>query len=151
MTVSVKIKLIPSDDGRITEKPTYATAGSAAFDLKAFLNEPVTITQGELKLIPTGIAIELPSDEYAAFVFARSGLAIKHGICLSNGVGVIDSDYRGEIKVGLYNLSNKAYTIFPGDRIAQLSIMPVIRIEPVFCDELTKSERGEGGYGSTGR
>ncbi|MCX7614148.1 MAG: dUTP diphosphatase [Clostridiales bacterium] len=151
MSIQVKIKRISSDDGRLPEKPEYATPGSAAFDLKAFLSEPLSVAKGELVSVPTGIAIELPSAEYAAFVFARSGLATKHGICLSNGVGVIDSDYRGEIKVGLCNLSDKTYTIYPGDRIAQLSVMPVIHIEPVFCDELTKSERGEGGFGSTGR
>lgn len=151
MTIPIKLRLLPSIDGRMPEKPEYATAGSAAVDLKAFLKEPITIAQGELIMVSTGIAIELPSDEYAAFVFARSGLAIKHGICLSNGVGVIDSDYRGEIKVGLCNLSNKSYTIHPGDRIAQLSILPVIRMELDFCEELSVSERGEGGFGSTGR
>ncbi len=151
MTIPVKLKLIPADDGRVPEKPAYATSGSAAFDLRAFIREPVVINPGELLSVPTGIAIELPTDEYAAFVFARSGLAVKHGVCLSNGVGVIDSDYRGEIRVGLCNLSETAYRISPGDRIAQLSIMPVVRMEPVYCDELGQSGRGEGGFGSTGR
>ena len=101
-------------------------------------------------LIPTGVAIALPSADYVALVFARSGLGIKHGIALSNGVGVIDSDYRGELRVGLTNLSDTPYTVQPGDRIAQLAVMPVVqaRLSPV--QDLDQTDRGAGGFGSTG-
>ena len=130
--------------------PLRATAGSAGMDLYACIDEPITLKKGEKALIPTGIAIALPSAELAAFVFARSGLAIKHGIGLLNSVGVIDSDYRGEICVGVINQLEEAYTISPQERIAQLVIMPVSLIEPVEVDELDETVRGEGGFGSTG-
>lgn len=148
--VSVKIKRLENSKGILPPLPKYATDGSAGFDLHAFIDEPITICPGELKIIPTGLALELPGS-YAAFVFARSGLSIKHGICLSNGVGVIDSDYRGEIKAGLCNVSDKAYTINPMDRIAQIVIMPVAKACIMDVQELNDSARGEGGFGSTGR
>lgn len=131
--------------------PAYQTPGSAAMDLAALLDEPVTIAPRELVSIPTGLAAALPSAEYAALVFARSGLGIKHGIALSNGVGVIDSDYRGEIRVGLTNLSDKPYTIQPGDRIAQLMVIPVVQAAVMEQNELPATARGAGGFGSTGR
>ena len=109
--------------------PFRATEGSAGMDLYACIDSPVTLGAGEKAVIPTGIAIELPSAELAAFVFARSGLAIKHGIGLLNGVGVIDSDYRGEICVGVINQLAEPYTIAPDERIAQLVIMPVSLIQ----------------------
>ena len=105
--------------------PGRATAGSAGMDLRALLEEPLTLEPGGRASVPTGIAIGLPSPETVGLVFARSGLAIKHGLALSNGVGVIDSDYTGEIRVGLVNLSDTAYTIQPDERIAQLVVMPV--------------------------
>lgn len=101
--------------------------------------------------MPTGIAIELPDNTCAAFLYARSGLGVKHGICLSNGVGVIDSDYRGEICVGLCNVSDKPYVIEPDERIAQMVIAPVLTPEIVETTELSDTQRGEGGFGSTGR
>jgi len=131
--------------------PFRATPGSAGMDLYACIDEPVTLEGGEKTVIPTGIAIELPSPELGAFVFARSGLAIKHGIGLLNSVGVIDSDYRGEICVGVINQLKEAYTITPGERIAQLVIMPVSLIEPEETDTLGETERGAGGFGSTGK
>ena len=131
--------------------PFRATPGSAGMDLYACIDEPVTLEGGEKAVIPTGIAIELPSPELGAFVFARSGLAIKHGIGLLNSVGVIDSDYRGEICVGVINQLKEAYTITPGERIAQLVIMPVSLIEPEETDTLGETERGAGGFGSTGK
>lgn len=131
--------------------PEYATSGSAAMDLRSAADGPVTLAPGGRALIPTGVAIELPSADCAAFVFARSGLAVKSGITLSNAVGVIDSDYRGEICVGLVNLSDKEYTIAPGERIAQLAVMPVIRPEIAEAAELSDTERGAGGFGSTGK
>lgn len=131
--------------------PFRATEGSAGMDLYACIDSPVTLGTGEKAVIPTGIAIELPSAELAAFVFARSGLAIKHGIGLLNGVGVIDSDYRGEICVGVVNQLAEPYTIAPDERIAQLVIMPVSLITPVEAQSLDDTARGEGGFGSTGK
>lgn len=131
--------------------PFRATEGSAGMDLYACNDSPVTLGAGEKAVIPTGIAIELPSAELAAFVFARSGLAIKHGIGLLNGVGVIDSDYRGEICVGVINQLAEPYTIAPDERIAQLVIMPVSLINPVEAQSLDDTARGEGGFGSTGK
>ena len=131
--------------------PFRATDGSAGMDLYACIDSPVTLGAGEKAVIPTGIAIELPSAELAAFVFARSGLAIKHGIGLLNGVGVIDSDYRGEICVGVINQLAEPYTIASDERIAQLVIMPVSLITPVEAQSLDDTARGEGGFGSTGK
>ena len=131
--------------------PFRATEGSAGMDLYACIDSPVTLGAGEKAVIPTGIAIELPSAELAAFVFARSGLAIKQGIGLLNGVGVIDSDYRGEICVGVINQLAEPYTIAPDERIAQLVIMPVSLINPVEAQSLDDTARGEGGFGSTGK
>ena len=131
--------------------PQYATSGSAAMDLTACIDAPVTIAPRQLVTIPTGIAIALPSADYVALIFARSGLGVKHGISLSNGVGVIDSDYRGELKVGLTNLSDEPYTIQPGDRVAQLAILPVVQANVVQVSELDETGRGAGGFGSTGK
>lgn len=145
--MNLKIKKV-RDNAKI---PFRATSGSAGMDLYACIDEPITLAGGEKAVIPTGIAIELPNEQLAAFVFARSGLAIKHGIGLLNSVGVIDSDYRGEICVGLINQLKEEYTINPDERIAQLVIMPVSVIEPVEVLELGDTERGEGGFGSTGK
>lgn len=131
--------------------PTRGTKGSAGADLYACLDESVTINPGELRLIPTGIAIALPDSSCVAYLYGRSGLGVKHGICLSNGVGVIDSDYRGEICAGLCNVGDKPYTIEPGERIAQMVISPVIIPELLEVNELDKTARGEGGFGSTGK
>jgi dUTP pyrophosphatase len=131
--------------------PARATSGSAGMDLYAVLDEPITLKQGETALIPTGIAITLESASEAAFIFPRSGLSIKHGIGLLNSVGVIDSDYRGEIKVGVINQIDKEYTIEHGERIAQMVIMPVSLPEIIEVDELDETERGAGGFGSTNR
>ena len=132
--------------------PVRATSGSAGYDLHACIEKDLTIKKGELIRIPCGVAIELPSSEYAAFVFARSGLGMKYGISLSNGVGVIDSDYRGEIQVGLCRMSDgEPYIIKNGDRIAQMIIMKVSNVNFNLVENLGKSERGSGGFGSTGR
>ena len=131
--------------------PFRATAGSAGMDLYACIDEPLTLGGGEKAVIPTGIAIELPSAELAAFVFARSGLAIKHGIGLLNSVGVIDSDYRGEVMVGVINQFRESYTIQPGERIAQMVIMPVSMMPVREVTELDDTVRGAGGFGSTGK
>ena len=130
--------------------PKRATGGSAGLDLCACIDAPITLNGGETALIPTGLAIELPSAEYGAFVFARSGLAIKHGIGLLNAVGVIDSDYRGEIKVGVINQIGEAYTIEPGERVTQMVILPVSMMPVEEVETLGETDRGAGGFGSTG-
>lgn len=132
--------------------PMRATSGSAAADLCAVCGpEGVTLAPGERALIPTGIAIELPNRGTVALVFARSGLAVRHGLALSNSVGVIDSDYRGEISVGLVNQGPESYTVHSGERIAQLALLPVLLPELTEVQELSGTQRGEGGFGSTGR
>ena len=131
--------------------PKRATEGSAGMDLYACIDSSVVINPGDLVTIPTGIAIELPSGHSMATIYARSGLGIKHGICLSNGVGVVDSDYRGEVCVGLCNVSNKPYTIEPNERIAQMVIAPVSLMNVEEVSSLEDTVRGEGGFGSTGK
>lgn len=145
--MKVKIKILREN----AKKPVYATDGSAAADIFAAMDEPMTIRAGERTLIPSGIAIELGSPDYVALMYPRSGLAIKRGLTLSNAVGVIDSDYRGEIMVPLYNISDTDREIIPGERIAQLCITPVKQVEFEVADELEETARGAGGFGSTGR
>ncbi len=130
--------------------PTRATEGSAGMDLYACISEPITLKKGDTAIIPTGIAIGLDNKNLCAFVYARSGLAIKHGIGLLNSVGVIDSDYRGEICVGVIKQTDEPYTIQPFERIAQMVIQPVELPEIVEVDELDNTNRGAGGFGSTG-
>ncbi|MDD3429717.1 MAG: dUTP diphosphatase [Oscillospiraceae bacterium] len=131
--------------------PLRATGGAAAADLYAVCpTEGVVILPGQRVTIPTGVAIQLPSPAYVALVFARSGLGIKKGIALSNGVGVIDSDYRGEICVGLINLSDEPYTVQNGERIAQLAVMPVCVTAFTQVEQLEDTARGANGFGSTG-
>ncbi len=131
--------------------PVRGTGGSAGLDLCACIDEPIILNCGDTALIPTGIAIALPSAEYGAFVFPRSGIAVKHGIGLLNSVGVIDSDYRGEIMVGVINQKRESYTIEPGERIAQMVIMPVSMMPVEEVSELDYTARGDGGFGSTGK
>ena len=149
--MELKIKALDQRIGNEIPAPRYATPGAAAMDLCACLDAPVVIPAGQRYVVPTGIAIALPDSNHVALLFARSGLGIKKGICLANGVGVIDSDYRGEIRVGLANISAEDYTVMPGDRIAQLMIAPVVCPQVAFVDELDETQRGAGGLGSTGR
>ena len=130
--------------------PTRGTVGSAGMDLYACIDEPITLKKGDKAIIPTGIAIGLDNPHYAAFIYARSGLAIKHGIGLLNSVGVIDSDYRGEICVGVIKQTDPEYTIEPFERIAQMVISPVELPEIVEVNDLDETDRGAGGFGSTG-
>ena len=130
--------------------PTRATEGSAGMDLYACIDEPITLKKGDKAVIPTGIAIGLDDPHYAAFIYARSGLGIKHGIGLLNSVGVIDSDYRGEICVGVIKQTDPEYTIEPFERIAQMVIEPVELPEIVEVESLDDTDRGAGGLGSTG-
>ncbi|MBR3868575.1 MAG: dUTP diphosphatase [Clostridia bacterium] len=131
--------------------PKRATEGSAGMDLYACIDAPVTVKPHECVKFPTGIAIALPSADYGAFVFARSGLSINHGLAPANCVGVVDSDYRGEVIVGLVNQFSEPYTVEPGERIAQMVIMPVSLMPTEECDCLDETDRGEGGFGSTGK
>ncbi len=131
--------------------PEYATAGSAGLDLRACLDEPLEIAPGEVKLIPTGLAIHINDPGYAATILPRSGLGHKHGVVLGNLVGLIDSDYQGPLMLSCWNRSDRSYTIQPAERIAQLVVMPVSRITFDIVNEFSNSERGEGGFGSTGK
>ena len=149
--MELKFKALNPKIGREIPLPQFATPGSAAMDLRACIDRPVTIRAGARPVVPTGLAMALPSADYVALLFARSGLGIRKGVCLSNGVGVIDSDYRGEIGVGLVNLSQEAYTVQPGDRIAQLMVVPVERPTVSLVEDLDDTSRGSGGFGSTGR
>lgn len=142
---TVKIRII-SESGKL---PSYATPGSAGFDLPAFLKEPVTLSPGQRMLVPTGIYMEIP-EGYEAQVRARSGLAIKHGIGLVNGIGTIDSDYRGELRVPLINWGQEDFTIQNGDRIAQVVIARYTYADLEMTDSLESTARGEGGFGHTG-
>ena len=130
--------------------PEYATKGAAAVDLRATLKEPVIIPAGERALIPTGLSMSIP-EGVVGIIAARSGLACKKGITLSNGIGVIDSDYRGEIGVSLHNTSKEDFTVENGERIAQMMFMPVNQVFFTVCTELDSTERGAGGFGSTGK
>ena len=129
--------------------PTYETEGSAGADLRAYLEEPVTLQPGERRLVPTGLFVELPVG-IEAQIRARSGMAIKHGIGLVNGVGTVDSDYRGEWNVPLINFSNEPYTIHNGDRIAQVVFASYVKGEFVVTETIDEIERGAGGFGHTG-
>ena len=132
------------------ENPTYATEGASGFDLRANLEEDLLIKPMERLAVPTGIFIEIPLG-YEGQIRARSGMSLKHGITMANGVGTIDSDYRGELKVIVVNLSNEAYTIEPNERIGQFVLNKVEQIEFVEVEELESTERGEGGFGHTGK
>lgn len=149
--ITIRFRRIPTPQGRLPQLPRHATTGAAGADLTANIDAPLTLAPMARAVVPTGLAMELPDAGYGAFVFARSGLGIKHGLTLSNGVGVIDSDYRGEMSVGLVNLSDRAYTIQPGERIAQLCILPVAQFAAVEAETLADTDRGAGGFGSTGR
>lgn len=145
MNLRVKIKKLRED----AEVPAYQTDGAACCDLKA-AGESVTVLPGERALIPTGLAMDFGSRDWAALIFARSGLASKKGLTLSNGVGVIDADYRGEIKVAVVNLGAEPVTVQSGERIAQMGFFPVARAEFEEVRELDETERGDGGFGHTG-
>ncbi len=142
----MKVKIIKNNPFKL---PEYETKGSAGVDLQAYVENPVVLKPMERALVPTGIFIEIP-EGYEAQVRARSGLAIKHGISLVNGIGTIDSDYRGEIKVILINLGDKEFTINSGDRIAQMVFIKHEQADFELTEELNDTERGEGGFGHTG-
>ena len=146
MMKELKIKKL-RDNAKL---PTRATEGSAGYDLYACIDKPLLLKKGDTAIIPTGIAIGLDDPRYAAFIYSRSGIAIKHGIGLLNSVGVIDSDYRGEICVGVINQISEPYEIQPLERIAQMIIKPVELPELTEVSDLDETDRGAGGFGSTG-
>ena len=150
MPMQVDIKIM---DQRLRDNmPSYATAGSAGLDLRACLDEPLTLAANAWQLVPTGMAIYLADPAYAAMILPRSGMGHKHGIVLGNLVGLIDSDYQGQLMVSAWNRSDKAFTIEPMERLAQLVIVPVVQAQFREVSEFDQvSERGAGGYGSTGR
>ena len=147
--MKIDVKII---DPRLQDNlPNYATPGSAGLDLRACLSEPLTLAANAWQLVPTGIAIYLHNPDDAALILPRSGLGHKHGIVLGNLVGLIDSDYQGQLMVSAWNRSDVPFTIEPMERIAQLMIVPVVQAEFNVVQDFPASERGEGGYGSTGK
>ena len=147
--LNIDIKII--DQRMADQLPAYATPGSAGLDLRACLTEPLSLAPNAWQLVPTGIAIYLKDPAYAALILPRSGLGHKHGIVLGNLVGLIDSDYQGQLMVSAWNRSDTAFTIAPMERIAQLVIVPVLQAQFNVVNEFPASARGEGGYGSTGK
>jgi dUTP pyrophosphatase len=139
-------------DARMREYlPAYATPGSAGLDLRACLDKPLTIEPGETRLVPTGLAIHVGDPGFAALILPRSGLGHKHGIVLGNLVGLIDSDYQGELMISTWNRGQTTFTLNPMERLAQLVIVPVVQAQFNIVDEFVESERGAGGFGSTGK
>lgn len=147
--MNVEIKLL--DERLRSQMPAYATEGSAGLDLRACLDTPLTLGPNECQLVGTGMAMYLADPNYAALILPRSGLGHKHGIVLGNLVGLIDSDYQGELKVSAWNRSATPFTIEPMERLAQLVIVPVVQAQFTLVQEFEASERGAAGYGSTGR
>jgi dUTP pyrophosphatase len=147
--MNIDVKII--DPRMVDQLPTYATPGSAGLDLRACLDTPLTLEANQWKLVPTGIAIYLKDPGYAALILPRSGLGHKHGIVLGNLVGLIDSDYQGQLMVSAWNRSAVSFTIDPLERIAQLVIVPVMQASFRVVEDFPLSVRGEGGYGSTGK
>lgn len=146
--MNVQIKIL---NNKLTlDQLNYATTGSAGLDLRAMLDTPLSIAADETILVSTGISIYLQDPNYASMILPRSGLGVKHGIVLGNLVGLIDSDYQGELKVALWNRSNQAYVLQPFERMAQLIIVPVIKAQFQIVDEFETTQRGTGGFGSTG-
>jgi len=147
----LQVKVLDPRVGSEFPLPHYATLGSAGLDLRACLDAPLAIAPGETHLIPTGIAIHLDDPRLAAVLLPRSGLGHKHGIVLGNLVGLIDSDYQGQVMVSCWNRGQAAFTIEPGERIAQMVIVPVVQVDFEVVDEFAASDRGAGGFGSSGR
>jgi dUTP pyrophosphatase len=146
----LQVKVLDPRVGTDFPLPHYATPGSAGLDLRACLDAPLTLVPGETQLVPTGIAIHLDDAGLAAVLLPRSGLGHKHGIVLGNLVGLIDSDYQGQVMVSCWNRGNAAFTIAPGERIAQMVVVPVVQVRFEVVDQFTESRRGAGGFGSSG-
>lgn len=148
---SIQLKILDQRLGKEIPLPEYATKGSAGMDIRAVLDKPLTLEPGQSTLINSGFAIHIDTANLCAMIYPRSGLGHKHGIVLGNLVGIIDSDYQGEIKVSCWNRGLESYTIQPGERIAQLVFMPVAQIQFEIVPEFLESERGDGGFGSSGK
>jgi dUTP pyrophosphatase len=147
----VKVKLLDPRIGKEFPLPQHATAGSAGMDLRACLKEPLALAPGDTALIPSGIAIHIGDPGYAAVLLPRSGLGHKHGIVLGNLVGLIDSDYQGEVLVSCWNRGKESFTVKPGERIAQMVILPVVQAQFEVVSEFEESKRGAGGFGHSGK
>jgi len=147
----IDLKILDSRIGSEYPLPEYATPGSAGMDLRACLDETLTLQPGETQLVPTGIAIHIEDPGYCATILPRSGLGHKRGLVLGNLVGLIDSDYQGQLMVSVWNRGQQAQEVQPGERIAQLVILPVIQAQFNIVEEFPESQRGEGGFGSSGR
>lgn len=151
MKQNIELKILDPRIGTEYPLPEYATPGSAGLDLRAILDEPLTLQPGQTVLIPTGIAIHIGDANLCATILPRSGMGHKHGIVLGNLVGLIDSDYQGQLMVSTWNRGQNEFTIQPGDRIAQLVFMPVVQAQFSIVQDFDASERGEGGFGHSGR
>ncbi|HZF28135.1 MAG TPA: dUTP diphosphatase [Gammaproteobacteria bacterium] len=151
MIVKVDLKILNPRIGRDLPLPKRATAGSAGLDLRACLEQPLELAPGATALIPTGIAIHIGDPKLAALIIPRSGLGHKHGIVLGNLVGLIDSDYQGELMISCWNRGAQAFRIEPGERVAQLVVVPVVQVEFEVVESFEESARGSGGFGHTGR
>ncbi|MCX8959140.1 dUTP diphosphatase [Erwinia psidii] len=151
MMKKIDVKILDPRVGEVFPLPAYATSGSAGLDLRACLNEAVVLTAGATTLIPTGIAIHIADPQLAAVILPRSGLGHKHGVVLGNLVGLIDSDYQGQLMVSVWNRSQEAFTIEPGERIAQMVFVPVVQAEFNLVNDFDASDRGDGGFGHSGR
>lgn len=151
MMKKIDIKILDPRVGKEFPLPAYATPGSAGLDLRACIDTDLTVAPGETTLLPTGLAIHVADPQLAAVILPRSGLGHKHGIVLGNLVGLIDSDYQGQLMVSVWNRSQQSFTVQPGDRIAQLVFVPVVQAEFNLVEEFDSSERGEGGFGHSGR
>lgn len=151
MTRKVELRILDPRLGREFPLPEYATMGSAGMDLRACIDGPLTLAPGETRLIPSGLAIHVQDPGLAAVLLPRSGLGHKHGIVLGNLVGLIDSDYQGQVFVSCWNRAGEAFTVNPGERVAQMVFVPVVQAQFDIVDEFTPSERGDGGFGSSGR
>ena len=147
----IELKILDPRVGSEFPLPNYATEGSAGMDLRAILDEPLEIKPGETQLLPTGIAIHINDPQLAAVLLPRSGLGHKHGIVLGNLVGLIDSDYQGQLMVSCWNRSDQPFIVEPGERIAQMVIVPVVQPEFHIVNEFEETQRGTGGFGSTGK
>jgi deoxyuridine 5'-triphosphate nucleotidohydrolase len=147
----LKVRILDARIGKEFPLPTYATGGSAGLDLRACLGAPLVLAAGRTELIPTGLSIYLEDPGLAAVILPRSGLGHKHGIVLGNLVGLIDSDYQGPLMVSVWNRGSEPFTLQPGDRIAQLVVVPVVQVELEVVDDFTASRRGAGGFGHSGR
>ncbi|MGO2343482.1 dUTP diphosphatase [Vibrio litoralis] len=151
MTKKIDLKVLDSRIGKQFPLPAYATEGSAGLDLRACLDEALTVEPGQTHLVPTGLAIHINDPSLAATILPRSGLGHKHGIVLGNLVGLIDSDYQGQLMVSVWNRGQDTFTIEPGDRIAQLVFVPVVQAEFNIVEDFDATERGEGGFGHSGK